>query len=223
MTKKKPNATTGRPKQYDEDMLRSIISELREAGVSDADIDDKTVKPLLCEKHGVSESVNTGSLSKHVETVLRAVLEEERQALLSSLPVAVSTDVDSVVSRMKQDILLTVARQNTVCQREAETECEVLRQDKANANWRIAELEAEAARLEAQIAELEDANAAREKDLSSAREEIAALQAKLCEQGDETKAVSFLLGKLRDPDIRRDICSVLTEVAKEPDSSEAPS
>lgn len=218
MTKKKPNATTGRPKQYDEEMLRAVIAEMLASGVAADDIDEKSVKPLLCETHGVSDSINTGSLAKHVETVLRAVLDEEKQALVSALPSEIGPAVDDVAARMKQDLLLLVARQNAVCHQNAERECEILRQDKANANWRIAELEGDAARMEAEITELQDDKRAREEELASAQAEIRTLQSKLSERGEESRALAMLIEELRDPGIRRDIRSVLAEIAREPET-----
>jgi chromosome segregation ATPase len=119
---------------------------------------------------------------------------------------------------MKQDLLLLVARQNAVCHQNAERECEILRQDKANANWRIAELEGDAARMKAEITELQEEKRASEEDLATAQAEIQALQSKLSERGEERRALAILIEEFRDPGIRRDIRSVLAEIAREPET-----
>ncbi len=212
MTKKKINAETGRPKQYDQDMLRSVISEMLAGGTAAADIDEKSVKPILCEKHDVSETINTGSLTKHVATVLEAVVAEQNEALLDGLPSQVAPAMENMLTRLQQDMLLMVARQNETCQREAERECKILRQDKANANWRIAELEGDAGRLEEQVTKLEKMQVDLAAQLATARQNVTALESELAQRSPETRTVGMLIDEMRDPAARKELQNFLSEI-----------
>lgn len=213
MTQKKTNAETGRPKQYDESMLRSVISEMLANGTSAADIHEKSVKPILCEKHDVSETINTGSLTKHVATVLDAVVAEQNEALLAGLPTHVAPAMDDLLVRLKQDLLLMVARQNETCQQEAERECKILRQDKANANWRIAELESDAGRLEEQVANLEKAQTYLEAELAAAHATVTTLRSELAQRGPETRTVGMLIAEVRgDPAARKELQEFFSQI-----------
>jgi|GEM_PF-4822962 hypothetical protein len=213
MTKKQNNADTGRPKHYNEEMLRSVISEMLGNGISAANINEKCVKPILCEKHGVSETINSGSLTKHVTTVLEAVVAEQNEALLVELPSHVAPALDDLIAELKQDMLLMVARQNDICQREAGRECKILRQDKANANWRIAELEGDAGRLEEQVAELQMAQTELEAELATARATVTALESELEQRGSETRTVGMLIAEVRgDPAARKELQEFFSQI-----------
>ena len=66
--------------------------------------------------------------------------EDERRRLLQSLPDTSTPAVDAMIAAMRQELLLLIARQNDDCRSAADWDCEELRADKRNANWRIAEL-----------------------------------------------------------------------------------
>jgi len=215
MTKKQTNAETGRPKHYDEEMLRSVISEMLENGISADKINEKCVKPILCEKHGVSETINTGSLTKHVTTVLEAVVAEQNKALLVELPSEVAPAMSDMLTQMKQDMLLMIARQNDFCQREAERECKILRQDKVNANWRISELEGNACQLEDQIEKLQTTQIKRQEELADAHATISSLRSELAKRGPETRTVNMLIDEMRDPAARKELQAFLSEIVAE--------
>lgn len=131
----------GRPTSYDPKLVRAIIMEGMADGTPAAEIDVPFVKRILCEYHGVSGQIREDSLGKLIVALHKELAEEEWKRLMKGLPDAVVPAVDEVVAAMRQDLLLLVGRQNAACQATADQECEELRVDKRNANWRIAQLE----------------------------------------------------------------------------------
>lgn len=219
MTKKQENAVTGRPKSYDNDLLRKAVKELLANGTSSQDINEKNTKLILCEKYGVANSINTSSLARHVEGMLQELAVEEKRELLAALPTGTVSAVGDVLAGMQEAFLLMIARQNTLCQQNAEDECKELRQDKVNANWRIAELEGKTEDFETVIANLELTQQGKDAEIIAANMEIATLKADLDLRVRETSSLDRLVQELRDPSIRNDLRSALSEILAQPELS----
>jgi chromosome segregation ATPase len=213
MTKQNQNTNQGgRPKSYAPDLVRKIVLELIEAGVAPSEIDSSAVKDKLCEHHGVSKQIRPEPLQELVEAILAEIAEEEARALLASLPEGVAASVDAAMAAAGQELQLLVARQNAACKKAADAECEILRTDKRNANWRIAELEALLKERERDLFQLEterDAAMARAEEVTAERdvalEEVAKLR-------HETGTVDRLVAELRDPANWDGIRSALAEI-----------
>ena len=189
----------GRPKSYSPDLVRNIVLEFIEGGATPAHIDAARVKAQLCEHHGVSKQIRPEPLQELVEATITEISEEERRSLLTSLPDHVSLAVDDAMAAVGRELMLLVARHNAACKNAADAECEVLRADKRNANWRVAQLEADLQERAAQLSAVEQ-----ERDEALARvdelieERNAALQE--TEQRErEIGAVDRLLTEVRDP------------------------
>ena len=124
----------------------------------------------------------------------------------------VGASVESVVGAMTRELQLLVGRQNAVCLAQAQEECEVLRRDKTNANWRIKELERQVqdqAREIADMAYLSEQkhaeNAALQSDMAQLRTEFERLQR-------AENPVEKLLSELKKSEARDEIRSVISEI-----------
>jgi hypothetical protein len=189
----------GRPKSYAPDLVRKIVLEFIEAGVAPSEIDSAMVKDNLCKHHGVSKQIRPEPLQELVEAILTEIAEEEARALLDSLPEGVAASVDAAMVAAGRELRLVVARQNAACKKAADAECEILRSDKRNANWRIKELEALLKERERDLSRLEterDTAMARADEVTAERdvalEEVAKLR-------HATGTVDRLVAELRDP------------------------
>ena len=204
--------TGGRPTQYTVDQIREAIRSLLGEGLSTEQIDAKCVKLKLCSLFDVSTGINEQSLQTHVTHVLAELAEDEQRALLKSLPAAVVPAVDEMMADLKKRLLLLVGQQNSICQKAAAVEAEELRQDKKNANWRIAELEAEVADLRDSIASLQQKGISLATQLNEAKENLALAEAELTSKAQSSSTVDLLLAELREPSVRDAISNSLREL-----------
>jgi hypothetical protein len=180
MTKKIESAHSGgRPKHYTPEQVWEVVEKMIKDGRVADEIDARSVKPLLCDLHGVSPGIREESLAPLVEHVLGERAKEEREALLKSLPGSVTHAVDEALGGLKLELLMLVGRQNAICLATANEECEVLRADKRNAQFRIAELEAAVEDQIAEMQRLEEERDAATAELHQAREELQAAQSRL--------------------------------------------
>jgi hypothetical protein len=217
MTEKVEGASAGgRPKLYTTEQVWNVVDQMIKSGRSVEEINARSVKPLLCDLHGVSPGIREESLATVVDHVLGERAKGEREALLKALPGPVTDAVDQALATLKQELLILVGRQNATCLATANEECEVLRADKRNAQFRIAELEASIQDQAAVMQRLEEERDTATAELDEAREELQAALSKLEIQSREAATVERLLTELRDPAIRNDIRTVLVEIVKEP-------
>lgn len=194
---------------------RQVVDKMIKDGVSVDAINARSVKPLLCDLFGVSPGIREDSLATVVEHVLAERAKGEREALLKALPEAVASAIDDAVAALKLDLLVLVGHQNASCRAIATEECEVLRADKRNAQFRILELEATVQDQAAEMQRLEEERDAVKADLDHARQELDATRSKLESNVDEATAVDRLLTELRSPAVQSDIRALLTEIVKE--------
>jgi regulator of replication initiation timing len=211
MTTDKKNAG-GRPPRYSLDQVHTAITRLINDGTPRDEIDAAGVKAVLCEQHGITKGIDTRSLEAPVAHVLASIAEEEEDRLIAAMPDTVGASVESVVGAMTRELQLLVGRQNAVCLAQAQEECEVLRRDKTNANWRIKELERQVqdqAREIADMAYLSEQkhaeNAALQSDMAQLRTEFERLQR-------AENPVEKLLSELKKSEARDEIRSVISEI-----------
>lgn len=218
MTKRTQNTNLGgRPKSYVPDLVHKIVLEFIEDGVSVSEIDGAMVKNQLCEHHGVSKQIRPEPLQELVEAILAEISDEERQSLLASLPEGIASAIDDAMATAGRELLLLVARQNTACKSAADAECEVLRADKRNANWRIAKLESELKERSLELSNLEQERDAALAHAEKLAEERDAALNELDRLGRDTSTVDRLLTELRDPAIRGEIRAAIAEIAATPE------
>ena len=211
MTTDKKNAG-GRPPRYSLDQVHTAITRLINDGTPRDEIDAAGVKAVLCEQHGITKGIDIRSLEAPVAHVLASIAEEEEDRLIAAMPDTVGASVESVVGAMTRELQLLVGRQNAVCLAQAQEECEVLRRDKTNANWRIKELERQVqdqAREIADMAYLSEQkhaeNAALQSDMAQLRTEFERLQR-------AENPVEKLLSELKKSEARDEIRSVISEI-----------
>ena len=202
----------GRPKTYTPCQVRAVIGALVAEGSTIEQITAKMVKARLCADHGISQGIREDSLAALVAQIREENAEDERRRLLKALPESVTPVVEDMVASVRQELLLLVARQNDVCRTAAERECEDLRADKRNANWRIAELEAEIARKDEAFLQLERERDAARSELADLREEHRLARGEIERLGRETGALDRLLSELRDPRVRTEIREAFSEI-----------
>lgn len=207
----------GRPRGYTLDQVREVVGALAGKGVPVAEITAAKVKATLCDDHGVTKGIDVRSLEDAVRQVLEEREEEGRRALLQALPASVAPAMAEALARMQQEMLLIVARENAVCQTRAETECAELRRDKANAHWRIQEIEQQAQDQASRIAVLEQEREAALADAARARDELTMLRTDMERREREGGTVTRLISELRNPDtlamIRAALAGIVDPVA----------
>ncbi len=202
----------GRPKTYAPSQVRAVIGALVAEGSTIEQITAKMVKARLCADHGISQGIREDSLAALVAQIHEETAEEERRRLLKALPETTTPVVDEVIASVRQDLLLLVARQNDVCRTAAERDCEDLRANKRNANWRIAELEAEIARKDEAVSELERERDAARSELADLREEHRLARSEIERLGRETGALDRLFTELRDLSVMSEIRAALSGI-----------
>ncbi len=202
----------GRPKSYSPELVHAIMAQSIDEGIPIADIRADLVKTKMCEDHGVSDTIRQESLEKLVDAMRAEFIEEEHKTLLKGVPGAVVATVEEAVAAAGRELLLIVARENAACKVAADLECEVLRQDKRNANWRISELETALENQAGATQQLErDWNAA-VTQLADAHQQLRAIQAEIERVRQETGPVDRLLAELRNPAVQDDIRAALAEI-----------
>lgn len=204
--------TGGRPTQYNVDQIREVILSLLAEGLSTDQIDARSVKLKLCSLFDVSSGINEQSLQTHVTHVLAELAEDEQRDLLKSLPRSVEPAVDEMMAGLKKSLLLLVGQQNNICQKAAAVEAEELRQDKKNANWRIAELEAQVIELRDSIASLQQKGITLVEQLNEAKKNLGLAEAELTSKAQSSSTVDLLLAELREPSVRDAISNSLREL-----------
>ncbi|SFK88697.1 hypothetical protein SAMN04488004_103242 [Loktanella salsilacus] len=203
---------TGRPKSYSPELVHEIIARSLEAGIPLTEIDADLVKEQLCKKHGVSDTIRQESLAKLVDAMHAEFIEKERKTLLAGLSGSIVASVEEAVAIAGRELLLIVARQNAACMIAADTECEELRKDKRNANWRIAELEAALMAQEDANRELEQVREAAATQIADISKNLKSAQAELEQVRRDDGPVERLLTELRNPAVREDIRAALAEI-----------
>lgn len=204
--------TGGRPTQYSVDQIREVILSLLAEGLSTDQIDAKSVKLKLCSLFDVSSGINEQSLQTHVTHVPAELAEDEQRDLLKSLHRSVEPAIDEVMAGLKKSLLLLVGQQNSICQKAAVVEAEELRQDKKNANWRIAELEAQVIELRDSIASLQQKGITLVEQLNEAKKNLGLAEAELTSKAQSSSTVDLLLAELREPSVRDAISNSLREL-----------
>ena len=140
------NSAGGRPTSYDPNLVHAVISEGLAEGIPAADLDTAYVKEKLVKEMGVKATVRPETLKGHVAAAHAEIVETENKKLLAALPEGIATAVDKSVAATGKELLLVVARQHLASQTWAEKVCDELREDKRNAQHRIAELEGQLVR-----------------------------------------------------------------------------
>ncbi|WP_209427652.1 hypothetical protein [Pararhodobacter sp. SW119] len=194
--------TGGRPPHYTLEQVSDVIGKLVAEGMAPEEINAATVKIRLCADHGVSDGIRDEALGQVVANLLEARAEDERRALLKSLPPSVAPAVDDVVASIKKELLLLVARQNATCMSAAEAECEALRAEKRIAYCRIATLEVKVREQGSDLATISTERDAALADLTAVREDLLAAQLELEHRGRDVSAVDKLITELRSPAVR---------------------
>ena len=203
----------GRPLSYDPGLVRGIIAEGLAAGISAGDLDATFVKEKLCGEHGVKGSIRQEALKSLVLAAHAEIAEAENQALLKALPGGIAPAVNDAVAAAGRELLLIVARQHAASQAIADQRCEELRADKRNAQHRIADLEGDLAeQKEARLALARERDAMAQ-NLTEAQEELRMAHAEVERLNHEPSGVERLLAELRNPKIRNDIRTMLSDIA----------
>ena len=202
----------GRPKSYAPELVHKIVLEFIGNGVSSSNITSSMVKEHLCEHYGISWHIRPEPLEELVRCTLGEHAEEERLSLLASLPDGVTAVVDSAMQAAGRELTLLIAQENAACKSVSDAECDVLRADKRNANWRIAELEARLKERDLELAALkQEHKAASARASEIALERDAALE-EVARIRQEADTVDRLLEKFSDPAIRCRFRAAITEI-----------
>ena len=207
MTEEKKNG--GRPAHYNAEQVRKAVDMLCDGGTPLDQITGATVKPVLCREFHVSPGINAQSLDKPVHLVLQERAEEERAALLKSVPESAAPVVDALVGQVKDEVMLVIARQSRDIAADAARECDELRRDKTNAHWRIEELEEELRTQQQQLGELEKQRDAARTDAEAVRAELAEVRAALTKAEQENQPFDRLSAALEDPATRGELRQLL--------------
>lgn len=221
MAKTNSKNSGGRPPHFTPEQVSKVIDALLAEGHPADKIDGKKVREMLITKFDVSGGIREEAVARVVEQIIEDRAEAECRALLKALPASVGPQVDHVLSGVKKDLMLLVARENAVCVSAAEKECEELRADKRNANWRITELETSVEDQAGELAALGAERDALAADLALAREDLLKAQAELARRGRQASTADRLVAELRDPAVRGDLRAVLAELVAPP-PAEAP-
>lgn len=221
MTEKK-NAG-GRPKSYHIEQVRAVVISLMASGTPRDEINAAAVKRLLCADHGVSGGINAKCLEDPVAHVLDSIAEEEERRLIAALPDSAGVMLDNAVAAMKSTMMLALAKENSRLQSKAGEECERLRCDKDNANWRLQALERD---YEAQGNKIESLSNERDEAYAAVEElkaEVAILRTELAQKERERLSMGQLLAELQAPGNRDQIRNLLTEILSERPNTEVAS
>lgn len=212
MAKTNSKNTGGRPTHFTKQQVSNVIDEMLAQGHPIERIDGKQVRALLLAKYDVTPGIREESVGKAVKSILAERDETERRTLLKALPVTVEPAVDDVLVRVRKDLMLLIARENATCMTAADKECEVLRADKFNANWRITELETraeeQARELAALVTERDDLVA----ELAKARQDAREAQAELERLGSEASYFDRFIARLRNPEVSGDLRAAVVEI-----------
>lgn len=216
MAKTSSKNAGGRPANFSPEQVSDAIDLMLAEGHPVHEINGNTVKAMLVARFGATPGIREEAVEKVATQILEMRKKEENRELLKALPASVEPAVDAVLANMKRDLMLLIARENAVCVEAADKECQTLRADKLNANWRIADLEA---RGQEQGKELKMLAAARDDlaaELAQTRDEVRAAQAEIERRGREATTVDRLLTELRDPAVRSDLRAALAELVAAP-------
>jgi len=204
--------TGGRPPNYSLEQVHAAITGLINCGTPREEIDAAAVKIVLCEQHGITKGIDARSLEGPVDHVLSSIAEEEENRLIQALPETARASIESVVGSMTRDLQLLVARQNAVCFAKAQEECEELRRDKTNANWRIKELETQVHDQAQQIADLSDLNEKKQAENEKLQSDVTDLRNEIELLRKARNPVDQLLSELKRSDARDEIRSVISDI-----------
>ena len=204
--------TGGRPPRYSLEQVHAAITGLINRGTPREDIDAAAVKIVLCEQYGITKGIDARSLEGPVDHVLSSIAEEEENRLIQVLPETARASIESVVGSMTRELQLLVARQNAVCFAKAQEECEELRRDKTNANWRIKELETQVHDQAQQIADLSDLNEKKQAENEKLQSDVTDLRNEIELLRKARNPVDQLLSELKRSDARDEIRSVISDI-----------
>ena len=147
-----------------------------------------------------------------VDHVLSSIAEEEEGRLIGALPEKARASVESIVGAMTRELQLLVAQQNAVCLAKAQEECEELRRDKTNANWRIKELETKVRDQSQQIEEISDLSEKKQAENAVLQSDMAELRNEIEHLRRAGNPVDRLLSELKKSEARDEIRSVISEI-----------
>ncbi|KRS18959.1 hypothetical protein [Roseovarius indicus] len=204
--------TGGRPPRYNLEQVHAAITSLINGGTPRDEIDAAAVKTVLCEQLGISKGIDTRSLESPVDHVLSSIAEEEEGRLIGALPEKARTSIESIVGAMTRELQLLVAQQNAVCLAKAQEECEELRRDKTNANWRIKELETKIHDQARQIEEISDLSERKQAENAVLQSDMAELRNEIEHLRSAGNSVDRLLSELKKSEARDEIRSVISEI-----------
>jgi flagellar biosynthesis chaperone FliJ len=208
----------GRPKGYDPRLVHQIIAEGLKSGMKAADLDAAYVKSTMCNEHNVKDTFRKEPFEQLVSSCHAEFAEAENKILVDALPIDVAPAIDKVVVAAGRELLLLLARQNAVCQENAEEACVDLRADKRNAQFRINELEVSVADQQHEIEEIGKRRDKAEARAVEAEKQAHAAQAELDRLRRETNSIDRLLAELRKPSVRNDIRTAFSEIIAKPAS-----
>jgi len=204
--------TGGRPPRYNLEQVHAAIIRLINGGTPRDEIDAAAVKTVLCEQLGISKGIDIRSLESPVDHVLASLAEEEEGRLIGALPEKARASVESIVGAMTRELQLLVAQQNAVCLAKAQEECEELRRDKTNANWRIKELETKVRDQSQQIEEISDLSERKQAENAVLQSDMAELRNEIEHLRRAVNPVDQLLSELKKSEARDEIRSVISEI-----------
>jgi flagellar biosynthesis chaperone FliJ len=217
MTNERNNKSAGgRPKGYDPRLVHQIIAKGLQSGMKVADLDAAYVKSTMCNEHNVKDTFRKEPFEELVSICHAEFAEAENKRLIDALPTDVAPAMDEVVVAAGRELLLLLARQNAVCQANAEKACDDLRSEKRNAQFRINELEVAIADQRHEIEEVIKQRDKAEARAVKSEKEVRAAQAELDRLRRETNSIDRLLAELREPSVRNDIRTALSEIITTP-------
>ena len=190
----------GRPHSYAPELVYAVVDRLLEGGMPSAQIDAALVKKELCEINGVKGTIRLDSLQKLVETAIIELQQSQDRALLGALPETVTASIDHFMAGARDAFAIMVAEQYAKCQADANTQCEELRSDKRSAQWHIAELETENARLQKDIQMLIEERDRSIADAAGLRNQLSAGKEEVSRLRGAGDLAQLLLAQLHDPD-----------------------
>lgn len=204
--------TGGSPPRYNLEQVHAAITSLINSGTPRDEIDAAAVKTLLCEQYGITKGIDVRSLAGIVDDVLASIADEEEYFLIGILPEAAHSSVDWIVGDMKLELKLLVARQYADCVAKAQEECEELRRDKTNANWRIKELKTQIHDQAQQIETILELSEKKQAENAMLQSEMADLRDEIDRLKSANNLVDQLLSELKKSEARDKIRSVISEI-----------
>lgn len=190
----------GRPLSYPPELVYGVVERLLHGGMPSARIDAALVKEELCGTYGVKGTIRLDSLQRLVENAISELKQSQDRVLLETLPETVTASLDHFMKGARDVFAIMIAEQNAKCQAEANTQCEELRSDKRSAQWHIADLETENARLQKDIQQLIEERDRSIADAANLRDQLSAGKEEVDRLRGASDLAQLLIDQLQNPD-----------------------